>query len=402
MSKILTPKDEAELAKMVARANKNKTRLRIEGGGTRQDLGNLIKTDATLSLKNISGITLYEPGALTLVAKAGTPLKEIEKALKKHSQRLAFEPMDHRAIFGSKGEPTIGAIVAGNISGSRRIIAGGCRDSLIGVRFINGNGEIIKNGGRVMKNVTGLDLVKLMAGSFGTLGVISEVSFKLLPVAQRKVSLEIKGLSSEQAISIMSKALGSPFEITAAAHLPKNLNNKNGDAKTLLRIEGFDSQVDYRIEKLSELIANNIEITTIEGKEHDKLWRYIRNVKIFKNSKNPLWKLSIKPSDAPDIEKQLIDKTGADMFFDWAGGLIWLQMQDEDNAHADVVRHIVKQFGGHATLVRASDEIREAVEIFQPEQVGIAKLSNLIRKKFDPSGILNPNLMGNLGDENAN
>ncbi len=393
MGEILTPKDEAELAKMVAKANKHKTRLRIKAGGTRQDLGNLIKTDAILSLKNISGITLYEPGALTLVAKAGTPFKEIEKTLKKHSQRLAFEPMDHRAIFSSKGEPTIGAIVAANISGSRRIIAGGCRDSLIGVRFINGAGEVIKNGGRVMKNVTGLDLVKLMAGSFGTLGVISEVSFKLLPIAQREVSLEINGLSSEQAISIISKALGSPFEITAAAHFPKKRGSKNGDAKTFLRIEGFSSQVDYRIEKLSELVAKGQKIEIIEGKEHDKLWRYIINVEIFKNSKKPLWKLSVKPSDAPDIEKQLIDKTNPDMFFDWAGGLIWLQMQDEENAHADVVRHIVKQFGGHATLIRASDEIREAVEVFQPEQAGVAKLSSLIRKKFDPNNILNPNLM---------
>ncbi len=395
MDKIFSPKDEAELAQIITKAKSDNISLRIKGGGTRQGLGNFIKTDAILSLKNISGISLYEPDALTLVAKAGTSIKEINKLLKKEGQRLGFDPMDHRAIYHSSGEPTIGAIIAANISGSRRIIAGGARDALIGVRFINGSGEIIKNGGRVMKNVTGLDLVKLMAGSFGTLGVLSEVSLKLLPIAQRELSLIINGQSLEKAISTMSKALGSPFEITGAAFLP----NEKDEAKTCLRIEGFSSQVDYRLKKLSELLVKGEKIEILEGKLHEKLWQSIRDVKTFKNSKKPLWRLSIKPSDAPAISNQLSKITAADMIFDWAGGLIWAQLQDEDNAQADAVRHIIKQFGGHATLVRGSDELREVVDVFQPEQEMVAKLSSSIRQKFDPSGILNPNLMGNFGEK---
>ncbi len=228
---MLRPRDERDLAEAVAGA---KGALRIQGGGTRP-IGAPVAGEV-LSVSALSGIDLYEPGALTIVAKAGTPLSEIEAALDAENQRLPFEPMDHRRLLGTSGEPTIGGVVAGNVSGPRRIQAGACRDSLIGVRFVDGHGIAVKNGGRVMKNVTGYDLVKLMAGSFGTLGVLSEVSFKVLPATAATGVVKVAGLGVPEAIAAMSRALGSPFEVTGAAHLPKGPDE---NPLTMIRIEGF-------------------------------------------------------------------------------------------------------------------------------------------------------------------
>lgn len=388
MTDILTPQNEQELSQMIVQAKAQKTPLKITGGGTRSGLGGLVNAQTTLSLKSLSGITLYDPGSLTLVAKAGTSYAEIETTLNAEGQRLAFEPMDHRSIYGTKGEPTIGGIVAGNISGSRRIQSGACRDALIGVRYVCGQGEIIKNGGRVMKNVTGLDLVKLMAGSYGTLGVLSEVAFKTLPAPARQTTLMIAGFTEAEAVTAMSKALGSPFEVTGVAHLPK----AQAESQTLFRLEGFDDQVDYRLKKLQDLLVSNQQIEIIEGQKNADLWRSIRNVEMFKADQKQLWRLSIKPSDAPKIAKQLRDKTNAETLFDWGGGLIWANMDDE-LIHAQSVRQIIKNHSGHATLIRASDQTKSQISVFQPQAAGVAKLSEMIRQKFDPSSILNPNFM---------
>ena len=389
MSSILTPTNETQIADMVREANAAVTPLEIMGGGTRSGLGRPVQAAATLSLKELSGITLYEPGALTLVAKAGTPVAEIEEALAAEGQRLAFEPMDHRALYSSKGEPTIGGVVAANVSGPRRIQAGACRDALIGVRFIDGQGEIIKNGGRVMKNVTGLDLVKLMAGSHGTLGVLSEVSFKVLPVNERAATLAFHGLSSREAIGVLSGALGSPFEVTGAAHLPQHAEGP----LTLLRVEGFAKQADYRLERLKATIGAGLESSVIEGAEHDALWRFVRDVEMFKGTDNPVWKLSVKPSDAPAIEEALLKKTDAQIMFDWGGGLIWVGVDDPESGEAEAIRANIRSFGGHATLVCGPEALRSSIAPFQPQAQPVARLSAAIRNKFDPGGILNPGRM---------
>ncbi len=387
MSIILSPTDETQLVDVINEAKSKKTALKVQGGGTRAGLGNPINSDATLSLKKINGIELYDPAGLVLVVKAGTSLKQIEKTLAVEGQRLAFEPTDYRHLFATKGEPTIGGIVAANISGSRRISVGACRDALLGVRFVTGNGYIIKNGGRVMKNVTGLDLVKLMAGSYGTLGVLTEVSFKVLPTPERQATLVINSASTDEAVKTMSAALGSPFEITGAVYRPKT-------NETLLRIEGFSDQVDYRLEKLRALVAPKSDAKIIDGTEHMALWRSIRDVKFIDTPDAVVWRISVKPSDAPSVATYL--KTmNANLLLDWGGGLIWAEIPGESIESALNIRKLVREKGGHAMLIRASENLRNKASSFQPEPKGVATLSACIRKKFDPDGILNPNFMTN-------
>ena len=227
---ILTPISEPEACAAVAEAVAAASPLALEGSGSKVAMGRPIQTDRTLSSKALAGITLYEPAEMVIGARAGTTLAEIVRTLDEGRQALTFEPMDHRTLLGSRGEPTAGGIVAGNISGPRRIQAGAARDSLIGIRMINGRGEAVKSGGRVMKNVTGLDLVKLVAGSWGTLGFLTDVVFKVLPKPERAATLVLRGLGDKLAVEALCAALGSPFDVTGAAHLPAGLGRRRADA----------------------------------------------------------------------------------------------------------------------------------------------------------------------------
>lgn len=356
---MLTPRTEAELAEMVVGANRP---LRIMGGGTRSVLPD--QDSAGLSSTGLDGITLYEPGSLTLVAQAGTPLDNIEAALAAEKQRLAFEPMDHRALLGTTGTPTIGGVFAANVSGPRRIQVGAARDFLLGVRFVDGMGRILKNGGRVMKNVTGYDLVKLMAGSRGQLGVISEVAFKVLPLPEMTVTLALPDLDDAAAVHAMAQALGSPFEVSGAAHWPGQ--------GTFLRIEGFAGSVAYRAEKLRGMLGGEIEQST-------QRWTEIRDAAPFHGAEGDIWRLSVKPSDAPDI----VSRAGAEaVLYDWGGGLVWLRM-----APGTDLRARIAPFVGHATLLRADAATLARLPMEQPEAPALAALSAGLRAKFDPRGI---------------
>lgn len=359
------PTSELEMAAIVAEAEGP---LAIVGGGTR----GIVAGD--LSVAGISGVELYEPGALTLVARAGTPLAEVDALLAKQRQRLAFEPMDHRALLGTTGEPTLGGMVAANVSGPRRVQVGACRDSLIGVRFVDGLGRVIKNGGRVMKNVTGYDLVKLMAGSFGTLGVLTEVSFKVWPMPETVETLVCDGLDAAQAVAALSAVLGSPFEVTGAAHL-----SVDGVVQTRVRIEGMADSVAYRRERLLALLGAGWCL----GEED--LWREVRDVLPFADREGAVWRVSVKPSDAPALVAGLGLQDR--VIYDWGGGLVWLLTPDHTGAG---LRAAVATVGGHATLVRGSADVVR----FQPEPAPLAALSRGVRQKFDPRGILNSGVMG--------
>jgi len=375
----MTPKTEAELAEIITGAEGP---LRIEGGGTRP-LGRA-SNGARLSTSGLTGIELYEPGALTLVAKAGTPLAEIEAALEAEGQRLAFEPMDHRGLLGTTGTPTIGGVVAANVSGPRRIQAGACRDFLLGVRFVDGQGRIVKNGGRVMKNVTGYDLVKLMAGSYGTLGVLTEVALKVLPRPRSTGVMWVEGLSDTQAITALSRALGSPYEVTGAAHLQTGPNEA---PVTMIRLEGFENSVAYRAGELQSLLAEfgNFTLET-DPEKTEADWHYVRDVAPFHGRDGDVWRISVKPTDAAGL---VADLAGAEALYDWGGGLIWLLAPEGSGVSAAKLRATVAEKGGHAMLIRG-DRSRAT---FPPLAAPVAALQEGLRQKFDPRQILNPGLM---------
>ena len=400
----MTPKSEQELSDAIKSAQGP---LRIHGGATRP-LGNPVDGTA-LSTEGLSGITLYEPGALTLVAQAGTPLAEIEVALDSENQRLAFEPMDHRGLLGTKGEPTIGGVVAGNVSGPRRISVGACRDHMLGVRFVDGQGIITKNGGRVMKNVTGYDLVKLLTGSYGSLGVMSEVSLKVLPKPETSASLVIRDLEDAHAVDAMSRALGSPYEVTGAAW--------DAEKAVHFRLEGFEASVAYRTQQLKELLGAFGDVQLSDDPE--ATWRDIRDVAPFAD-KDVVVRMSIKPSGLSEMmyatRNMFVDyearKPTFDVMADWGGGLVWIGADAEQlkacatvlegEPTAEIGAKVLVEFlqshcaldGGHATLIKGPDALRHAVPAFQPENVTVAALSKALRAKFDPRGILNAGIMG--------
>lgn len=377
-------KPDSELA-LVTTIKEAKGPMRVIGGGTR-----IIGAPAIgeiLSTTGMSGISLYEPGALTIVAASGTPVAEIEAKLAKDHQRLAFEPMDHRELLGTQGTPTIGGVVATNASGPRRIQVGACRDSLLGVRFVDGQGRSLKNGGRVMKNVTGYDLVKLMAGSWGTLGVLSEVSLKVQAIPEAVGCVLVNGLDETAAVSVMSRALGSPYDVSGAAHAPVGVN---GHPVTMIRVEGLESSVSYRTKKLRQMFADNgVEITI----EHDlenvtACWKWVRDVSLFKNSEASVWRISIKPTDAPGLVARIrADYHDVSVLYDWGGGLIWIEAPEGANLRSF-------EFSGHATLIRKSPDTLCKLPIFQPNVGPLLAISKGLRSKFDPRNILNPGLMG--------
>jgi glycolate oxidase FAD binding subunit len=374
------PASEDELAAHVASAAQWGRRIEIVGGGTRRALGRPVEADATLSTERLNAVKLYEPHALTLVAGAGARLADVAALLAKEGQRLPFEPMDHRPLLGSTGEPTLGGVVACNVSGPRRIQAGACRDSLIGVRFVDGRGTVVKNGGRVMKNVTGYDLVKLMAGSFGALGVITEVAFKLLPIPETSATLVLRGLDDARAVAALSAALGSPYDVTGAAHV---------GGETLVRIEGFAASVAYRAERLRAVLSG-FGAAEIENDAGER-WRAVRDALPFAGRPGVVWRVSVKPSDGPKAVAAIHPQAA---FYDWGGGLVWLLTSEAGDAGAATVRDAIGRLGGHATLVRASEATRRAVAPFHPEPAGVEALTAALRAKFDPAGVLNPGRTG--------
>ncbi|HUF86218.1 MAG TPA: glycolate oxidase subunit GlcE [Thermohalobaculum sp.] len=387
----LAPGTETELAEAVATAAAAKTPLEIRGGGSRLAIGRPVQAEATLATRGLDGITLYEPGALTLVVQAGTRLAQVEETLAAEGQRLPFEPMDHRFLLGTEGEPTVGGMVATAASGPRRVQAGACRDAMLGVRFVNGRGEVIRNGGRVMKNVTGYDLVKLMAGSHGTLGVLTEVAFKVLPAPERALTLVIEGLEDARAVEAMACAMTSPFEVTGAAHLPPESDGVA--ARTLLRIEGMAGQADYRAEQVAQRLAGFGPAERLEGAEHEAVWLGIRDVRQFAGRPGAVWRLALKPSDAPKAVAAVRAALDCEALYDWAGGRVWVLTRDAGDAGAAAIRAQTARLGGHATLIRASAATRAAVEVFEPEPEAVARFSRGLRARFDPAGILNPGRM---------
>ncbi|MEL6744499.1 MAG: FAD-binding protein [Pseudomonadota bacterium] len=392
---VLEPTDEQAVAALFRDSILDGLPFVIRGGASRPVGKPVEQPHHVLSTAKLSGIVDYEPAEMVMIAKAGTPMAEIEAALAKGRQRMIFEPMDYRPLLGTKGAPTIGGAIASNASGPRRIVTGAARDSLLGVRFVNGTGDIVKTGGRVMKNVTGLDLVKLLCGSWGTLGVMSEVTFKVVPEVETEQTLVLHGLTAGYAATVMAAAMATPCEVNGAAHMPAKAAAKigafDGHSVTLLRVEGFQNSVKIRVGKLMDILRSHGEMTVQEGSASRQIWRDIRDVEPFDDgTMKPVWRVSV----APMAGHQLVAALGIDdAFYDWQGGLVWLRMDGDPEAQK--VRNAVAQVGGgHATLVRASVEERAKTPVFHPQDAAVTKLSEAIRLRFDPANRLNPGWMG--------
>ncbi len=385
------PATEEALAAIVKTAHDDAAPLAVSGNGSKAGIGRDVQTAAEVSTAGMTGITLHEPSELVIAARAGTPIAEIEQALAAKGQMLPFEPMDHRMLLGSDGAPTVGGIAGANVSGPRRIQAGACRDSMIGVRFVNGRGEAVKSGGRVMKNVTGYDLVKLMAGSWGTLGILTEVVFKVLPRPEAETTLIYRGLDDGAAIRLMSAALGSPFEVSAAAHRPARRAASGG---TMLRLENVPASIAYRGDALAALLSEYGTPERAEGEASMALWRGVRDVADFSTDHaQAIWRLSTAPSRAAALVARIRAQRDAEVLYDWGGGLVWLETGAEGDGGEAAIRAAIGASGGHATLVRAPDALRAASTPFEPPSAGVAALNRAMKASFDPARILNPGRM---------
>ncbi len=396
MPDILNPRDANEVAEIIVSASADARRLEVIGHGSKRSLGRATQTDATLDLSAISGITLYEPEELVLSARAATPVAQIEQALEARKQELAFEPMDFGPLLGlAPAAGTIGGAVAAGLSGPRRIKAGAARDFMLGVSAVSGRGEIFKAGGRVVKNVTGYDLPRLLAGSWGTLAVMTDITLKVLPRAEDCVTAVLFGATDARANEAMSLAMGSSCEVSAAAHLPQWPAGKiaelkaPGKAATVFRLEGIAQSVAYRRQKLEELLKPFGELGTLDVNASRAFWKQIRDVTPFAGGgDHAVWKISTTPTLAPGIAAGINAAVGGHYFYDWAGGLIWLAMPTDKPQQGAVRTALAGR--GHATLMRASAAARAAADIFEPLDPVRAALSQRLKESFDPKGVLNP------------
>jgi glycolate oxidase FAD binding subunit len=386
---------EDSIAAAVAAALAARETLRVEGNGTKSGLMRPVRAARSLSTAGLSGITLYAPKELIISARAGTPMPEIEATLAEAGQYMIAEPPDLSAVLGSNDKPqTLGGVVATNLSGPRRIARGAIRDHVMGIRAINGRAELIRSGGRVLKNVTGLDLCKLFTGSYGTLGVLTEITLKVLPAPEATGTLVLPGLDAAAGIAAMSAALGSPFDVSAAAWLPAEavaatpaLDGVSGPA-ALIRIEEFADSVTYRIGRLRDQFALPGAVTL--GTEASRsVWRDIRDVRpLAPRAEDAVWRVSVRPSAGAGILGALRPH-GAAGFLDWGGGLVWLAGPADAATHLRV-EAAARAAGGTWTLLRAPDALRAAVRVIPDEPPPLARITREVKAAMDPAGIFNP------------
>jgi glycolate oxidase FAD binding subunit len=401
MTDRLQPRDNQDVEDAVRWALGAGKTLELVGAGSKRAIGRPSQSDLTLDLSGLTGVTLYEPEELVLSAKTGTPLAEIEALVAASGQELAFEPMDYAPVLGgSPGAATIGGTLAANLAGPRRIKAGAARDHFLGVTAVSGRGETFKSGGRVVKNVTGYDLCKLMAGSWGTLAAMTDVTVKTLPKAETEATLLLLGLAPAPAIAALGVAMNAAAEVSGAAHVPGPVAARiapiaaAGGAVTALRLEGVPPSVAHRQALLQALLRSSGTLAALAEAESRALWRALRDVLPFAapsqaQASRPLWRLSTAPGKGAELGALIAQGGEAELIYDWAGGLVWAALAEADDAGAGLVRRAIAVTGGHATLIRAPAALRAAVDVFQPQDAALAALSKRVKEGFDPRGVLN-------------
>ena len=385
-------RDALDAAEALRDASTQDAPCKIAGAGSKKELGRHAPAAHTLSTRALTGVTLYEPEELVLSARAGTPLREIERLLDSHRQQLAFEPMDYGLIYGaSQHAATIGGTIAVNASGPRRIKAGAARDHLLGFHAVTGRGDIVKSGGRVMKNVTGFDLSKLVCGSYGTLALLTDVTLKVLPKPETEQSLLILGLDEARSLDLLRRATGTPFEVSGYAMVPGGMMPGVDINAAALRLEGPKISVSARRGALlTALVDSATRVMNLQAGHSLNFWASIRDAEPVARQSGQIWRLSVAPTEGHAVV-EAIRRASVPLrahFYDWAGGLIWLAVAPAPDAYASLVRAAVDAVGGHATLIRADAAVRAHVEVFHPQPPALAALSNRVKDAFDPAHVL--------------
>ena len=400
---LLCPTNVEELRDLVEVSFCSNSSLLVKGTGSKDGWGHPGENSQKVGVSGISGITLYEPEELVMTAAAGTSIGHIINILEENDQQLAFEPPDIARLYGTLiGRGTLGGVLACNLAGPRRIQAGAARDHFLGFEAVSGRGEIFKSGGRVVKNVTGFDLSKLLAGSFGTLAIMTSITIKVQPKPEKTRSILVFGLNDQDAVVAMTTALHSPHEVNAVAHLPANISGKSavdyvhGSSKavTVIRLQGPAPSVEARCLALQKLMSNFSDVEELHSRNSKILWREIGDVAdLIDDPTKIVWRLSVPPTGGPNIANALKEISDAEIYFDWGGGLIWIGLSPDTGALSREVRSLLTNSGGHATLMRAPDDLRRANPVFQPQTPEVAALTARLKENFDPQGILNPGRM---------
>ena len=381
---------EAAVAEVIHAAYAAREPVLVTGGGTKLGMLRPVQAARSVSTRDLRGITLHAPKELVISARAGTPVAEVEAALAEHGQHLVAEPPDFSALLGTAGAQTIGGVVAANLSGPRRITGGATRDHVLGVRAVDGTGEIFHSGGRVLKNVTGLDLCKLLSGSHGTLGVLTEVTLKVLPRPEATGTLVLPGLSAASGVAALSAALGSPYGVSGAAWLPAEAAMRVpgldgfGAAVALIRIEDFATSVEYRTGRLAAELRAHGMVARLGGGADAAVWQAVRDAApLVVAPGEAVWRVSVRPSAGPGV----LAAAGLRGFLDWGGGLVWLVGAPAGHA---AVMQAAKRAGGTWLLMHGPDSLRAAVDVIPPEPAALAAITRRVKAVMDPAGILNP------------
>jgi glycolate oxidase FAD binding subunit len=400
---ILKIRDAGDVEQAVRAAIAAEQPLEIVGHGTRRQIGQPMATNAVLDLSALNAVSSYEPNELIITVEAGAPLADVMSLIAAKNQQFAFEPVNTAPLLGAAGAGTIGGMIAAGLAGPRRVKAGGARDHLLGAHAVSGFGDSFKTGGKVVKNVTGYDLCKLLAGSWGTLAVMTEVTLKVMPKGEVERTLVLRGLDHVAANKAMTAALGSPYDVSGAAHVPGSALRSDvtgldaigspREAVTVIRLEGILASVSHRAASLAQALKPFGTAQVVEDAASSAAWAAIRDVLPFAADGPlgawPVWRIVCPPASGGVLGQALARETGGEVIYDWGGGLIWAALPPSSDAQAALVRARVQAASGHATLLRASETVRRRVDVFQPQPEGLRALSERVRGSFDPRNVLN-------------
>ncbi len=400
---ILKVRDAKDVEQAVRAAIAGDQPLEIVGHGSKRQIGQPMATNAVLDISALNAVCSYEPSELIITVQAGAPLADVKSLIDSRNQQFAFDPMDTAALLGTARLGTIGGMIGAGLAGPRRVKSGGARDHLLGAHAVSGFGDSFKTGGKVVKNVTGYDLCKLLTGSWGTLSVMTEVTLKVMPKPEAERTLVLRGLDDIAANRAMTAALGSPFDVSSAAHVPASVFRASGDvlaalaspgqSVTLLRLEGIEVSAASRAASLTKLVAQFGTAELLQDAASTEVWDALRDVLPFAAAGAlgawPVWRIVCPPASGGALGQALARETGGDVIYDWGGGLIWAAVPPKPDAQAAMVRSRVEAAGGHAMLIRAGEDVRRHLDVFQPQPAGLASLAERVRRSFDPKAILN-------------